>query len=352
MMAEIFLNKRFQNLIELKEKQKLNSLYLTSAEAIRHFTDLDGEGISLLVTDNQVVLLCNKMFEETLAELPSLFELIVISEPQFAFLTKSNLLTGNKIGFEGNNLDYATANYLKKSFRDSLFSDISAILKNHLAVLDEECIRRMKKAADITGKIYVDIIKSMNDDISEIEVASEIRYLAKKYGAEKESFEPIVAFGTSSSLPHAQSSLKKLRRSSVALIDFGVKYKGINSDISRTIIMSNNKEINDNYKLVMFALSEVEKLISAEVEVKELDAKVRAIFRQVNLENNFIHSLGHGIGYAVHQAPRISINSSERLIENQVIAIEPALYFKGKYGIRIENNYLVTKNGFINLTNF
>jgi Xaa-Pro aminopeptidase len=351
MIKNDFLNIRQNKLKRLKDEFELNSILLSSPSAKKYLIDIEVENSLFIYGNVKLLLIYHKMFQETVFDDSCDFDRIVISQPLLSFLKGKSILSG-RVGIEEDHLTVSFVKSLKRIFPKIKFVDISERISHLIGIHDEESISRFKKASSISQKVYHTILSEIAPNVTEFDIAQEIVYLIKKYGGESESFSPIVAFGKSSSQPHYVPQLKKMGKNKLVLIDFGVMYKGICSDISRTILLSENKEIFKSYLIVKEALTEVEKLIKSGLHVADLDNSVRKIFKEYNLEENFIHSLGHGIGYNVHQNPRISYQSNEVLEENQIIAIEPALYFSGKFGIRIENNYLVTKNGSLNLTNY
>jgi Xaa-Pro aminopeptidase len=351
MIKADYLFVRQQKLKNLQAELNLDSFLLSTFSAKKYLIDVEIEGSFLLFRDEIPLLIFHKMFQENIDNNSSNFEKVVITQTFISYLKEQNILTG-KVGIEEDFLTCSFIKSLKMIFPKVKFINISNKLSELIDVHDDESIKRFKKASIITKKVYLDILKEIKPGITEFDLAQEIIYLTKKHGGDREAFPPIIAFGKSSSQPHYEPKLKKLRNEKVILLDFGVMYKGVCTDISRTILLSENREIYNSYLLVKDALSEVEKLIKARIKVSDLDNLVRRIFSDKNLEENFIHALGHGIGYEVHQKPRISFQSSEILKENQIVSIEPALYFAGKFGIRIENNYLITKNGSLNLTNY
>ena len=181
-------------------------------------------------------------------------------------------------------------------------------------------------------------------------IAAEIERFFKTNGAEGVSFDPIVASGINSSMPHAVPTDKKIESGDVITIDMGCKYEGYCSDMTRTIFIDKvPEEVKPVYDLVL------KNQLSTIDECKE-GANIKIISKLVesNFEyNNYmlIHALGHGVGLEIHELPNINSNSSSNLKENMVITDEPGIYLPGKFGVRIEDTVLITKNGCITLTN-
>ncbi len=213
----------------------------------------------------------------------------------------------------------------------------------------------IQKACAITVDIFQTIIHELDENRTELDIASKMKKLALAKGADDMAFTTIVACGNRTSLVHADASTNKLQRNSLIMFDFGVVVRGYHSDLTRTIFWGKQKKIEKKqfelYQLVATAQLEALKMIRAGVYVKDIDEHVRWLFSKHKLENCFPHSLGHGVGLRIHESPRISNKNMEaQLKAGMVITIEPGLYIPEKYGIRIEDTLVVTSTGYKNLT--
>jgi len=211
---------------------------------------------------------------------------------------------------------------------------------------NEKEIEILKKAQEIADRIFIEILNFIKPEKhTEKEVAFKIYELAvKKYGCENLSFEPIIASGSSSSIPHYRNEDKIIKNNSALLIDFGVIYQGYVSDMTRTLWVGNkvDNEFKKIYKLVLEAqkLSLEKCQFEKPVKAKEVDKAARNYFKKYGYEKYFIHSTGHGIGMDIHEAPTLSPYSKDVLRGNEVVTIEPGIYLEGKFGIRIEDTVI------------
>jgi len=177
--------------------------------------------------------------------------------------------------------------------------------------------------------------------IAEKELAQEIRKLLKKHGA-RSAFRILVGSGENAAIPHCYATNKKIMPGELVMVDFGANYKGYCSDVTRTFVMGKpNKKQKKLLSLVKAAQKKAIKQVKAGVKCSIIDKVARDHLKG----HYFIHSTGHGVGKKVHQKPRISLASKERLKAGQVITIEPGIYIKGWGGVRIEDMVLVTKRG-------
>ncbi|MDR0851313.1 MAG: aminopeptidase P family protein, partial [Clostridiales Family XIII bacterium] len=189
--------------------------------------------------------------------------------------------------------------------------------------------------------------------ISEKEIAWEAEAAARKlYGADDLSFPVIVASGTNSSKPHHVPTDKKLEKGDFLTIDFGVRYKGYCSDITRTYFIGTPTEKQiEIYETVLNAAETAKTRARIGMSGKELDSIAREIIAAKGYGDNFPHSLGHGVGVEIHEAPRISQTGDQILEENMVFTIEPGIYVPGFGGVRIEDSVVLGPDGIRTLTN-
>jgi Xaa-Pro aminopeptidase len=222
--------------------------------------------------------------------------------------------------------------------------DLVSKLRASKDSVEQENIRR---AAAIASDVMREVPAIARTGISERELAAEIEYLIRKNGADGPAFDALVLFGERSSLPHGKPSDRRLEDGDIVLVDIGAKCNGYNSDLTRTwvyrrISATRAKEV---YEIVKSAQKAALDFLKAGVWCAELDAEARSIIRESGYSDNFGHGLGHGVGLEVHESPRISAQSTDKIQENMVVTIEPGIYLPGEGGVRIEDLVLVTATG-------
>ncbi len=211
----------------------------------------------------------------------------------------------------------------------------------------------IKQACEITDKAFCDLLPRIKEGMSENEVAAELEYLMRRYGASGTSFPTIVGFGKNSSIPHHETGTEKLKFGDIILIDFGCKVGGYCSDCTRTFLFGDDKkhgEFKKAYEHVLKAHMLVKENVKEGVSGREADAFAREYLKGCGLDKYFTHSLGHGIGINVHERPYLSPKSEEILKENMVFSDEPGVYFEGDFGIRIEDTVMINGGKVISLT--
>ena len=216
-------------------------------------------------------------------------------------------------------------------------------------IKDDEEVSLIKRAVSINENAILHLNSILKPGISEADLSNEFDYYIRKHGADASSFSSIIAFGPNGSVPHHGTSAKKLKVNTMVLIDAGVKYKGYCSDLTRVIAFGIIKPrlmtIKNNYNLVQNAKKESLNFYKDGALICEAELAARNYLDKHGLGKLFTHSLGHAIGIDVHEAPSVSRNEKGIFKKGMVFSCEPGIYIDKKYGIRIEDDYLITANG-------
>ncbi|MFP4528350.1 MAG: M24 family metallopeptidase [Candidatus Kapaibacterium sp.] len=201
--------------------------------------------------------------------------------------------------------------------------------------------------------VYEIILDFIKPGVSEKEIATEIAYQSRKLGSEGDPFDIIVVSGNRGALVHGTPSDKKIKKNELVLMDFGCIVNGFGSDITRTVAVGKaTKEQQKLYKLLRDAEVKAMDEVRPGMKGANLDAIARDMIKDAGFGDNFQHSLGHGIGLVAHEMPIITFRKEDQIVpEDCVLAIEPGVYIPDKFGIRVEDNILVTRNGGERLTN-
>lgn len=208
----------------------------------------------------------------------------------------------------------------------------------------------VKKACQIVDNAFLYVLKTIRIGESEKNLALRIDKFIKSSDA-RLAFPTIVASGTHSAFIHHKPCRRIIRGKEPILLDFGAKYQGFCSDLSRTVFIGEpNKQFKDIYNIVLRAQDTGIKKLKAGFLSSSVDLASRKVIAKAGFEKEFKHTLGHGLGMIVHQAPSISPNSKETLKDRDIVTIEPGIYIKGKGGVRVEDDLLVTKSGYKLLT--
>ena len=221
-------------------------------------------------------------------------------------------------------------------------------------IKSEAEVKILQKAADITVKVFNLVVKYVKPGITERDISKKITTLFIENGAEKNSFDPIVASGTNGAYPHHRDSLRKIKNGEFITLDFGCVYHGYCSDMTRTILVGpkpigkNNLKVAEYYIIVKEAQEKAIKEAKPGMTGKQVDAIARDHIKSKGY--TFGHSTGHGLGIDVHEYPLASPSYDIPLEEGCCITIEPGIYVEGVGGVRIEDDIILKKTGNIVLT--
>jgi Xaa-Pro dipeptidase len=267
------------------------------------------------------------IMQSRIDEKPKGFRSIVIRNKEFI-----EKLPKGTIGIDEKKLPVAIFRMIRKRARTR---DITKELENIRSIKTSYEVNCIQKACKISKDIFFEIDSK---GLSELRLKQKLLSAIYDHGVEP-SFDPIVASGSNTRNPHHVPTKKKIKKP--LLIDFGVKYKGYCSDVTRTIGHGKERQLKE-------VLETVYPIIKPGVKAADIDLFVR---KKLGRDKKFfLHSLGHGIGIEIHEKPSLSKDSKDILKENMVFTIEPGIYKRD--GIRIENDFLLKKNSLKNLTDF
>ena len=339
--------KKYQRKILENIRWDFDAFLISNKDNIFYLTDCELYGCFILILKDGIFLFSNKIYKDFAKNKKVADEIIIYED--FAkdlkkFVEKKKI---KKLGFE-DSISYRNYNELKENLDFIKLIPVKDLIEDFRKIKEDEELRLIKKAISIAERTFSEIKEMIRSKAKIRDIAFEFLYKLRKNKAEKEAFDPILATGKTSSYPHAYLSSEAVKDH--LIFDFGARYKGYNSDITRTIILKENKKLQKIYNIVLKAQKEAINLIKPGLEISSVDKKIREIFEKEKLLKYFLHSSGHGIGIAVHEKPTISYREKEKFSENMVVTIEPGIYIPNLGGVRIEDMILITKTGFRVLT--
>ena len=255
-----------------------------------------------------------------------------------------------KLGFEDGYMTVAQYRQLADAFTCELVP-AQGLLGALRAAKDEEEIALMTKAQRISEQALKEILKFLRPGVTETEVAAKLTYDMLRFGAEKMSFDPIVASGPNGSLPHAVPSDRAIQSGEFVTMDFGCVYGGYCSDMTRTVAVGEpTEEMKKVYAVVLEAQLAGIAAEKAGVTGKSVDAAARRVIEDAGYGEYFGHSFGHSVGLEIHEAPNAGSTCEDVIPLGAAVSAEPGIYLPGKFGVRIEDVTIFTADGCVNLT--
>lgn len=258
--------------------------------------------------------------------------------------------SGN-LGFQADRVTCDLLGSLKAMGRDLV--DISTIFSCLRRLKDPIEIENIRKAAEIAASALMSSLERMGRDFTEKDFAAMLEYEIKKGGAEGGwgAQEFIVASGPRSALPHGVPTERKVLHGEIVTVDFGTRFNGYICDITRTLSLGSPPAwAVDLHDLLVAAHAAAVNLLEPGRPVAEADRAARSVIEKAGFGEAFTHGLGHGIGLDVHEPPSLSFRSAEKFAAGDVVTVEPGVYFPGKGGLRLEDDYFISGDGPVRLT--
>lgn len=256
------------------------------------------------------------------------------------------------IGFDSQTTTVAQFEKLKKWFGIKL-KPTPHPLQSLRAIKDKEEIAALKKSANLLWRGFEHVKSLLKGGITEEALAKEFEIFCLKKGASSLAFEPIIAFGENSAMPHYRAGKRKLKKGDIVLIDIGVVVDSYASDMTRVVYFGKvDPRLIQMDSVVRASHQAALKICRPGTRVGKLDEAARKVMRQAKMEHLYVHSLGHGVGLETHEFPRIRFNGEDKgviLEAGMAITIEPGLYLPGVGGIRHEDTIVITEGGYLNL---
>ena len=346
---------------------------MTHGPDVRYLTGFTGSSSALALAAGRAVLFTDGRYTAQAKAEAQGVRLIINQQPPAVQAVEWLVAAGVKLcAFDAGHTTVAAAAAIKKTLpatvRRSFLVATDGLVARLRQVKDDEEIAVMRRAAALGCELFEAALEFIVAGATEVEVAAQLEFKARRAGAEAMSFETIVTSGERSALPHGRASGAKLPKRGFVTLDFGVVVEGYCSDMTRTVRLGNSSDYErDVYHSVLEAQQAAVAAVRPGVRCAEVDEAARSVLRKAGLEKEFSHSTGHGVGLEIHEGPRIAARQEQLLEPGMVITIEPGAYLsnqsanlrakqsaiqrgsKGKrseaFGVRIEDMVLVTGGG-------
>lgn len=347
---------KIEKITKQLQHEQADAAWITTPLNVFYFTGYRSEPherlFALLITANgDQTLYCPKMEVEEVKNSPFEGKIIGYLDTENPF--EIDPLSFNKLLIESEHLTVKRQRELTQNFGVQHYGDIDQTIKELRNIKNESEIENIREAAKLADKCIEIGTELLKVGVTEREVVNHIENEIKKFGVSEMSFDTMVLFGDHAASPHGTPGERKLVKDEYVLFDLGVIYNHYCSDMTRTVKFGTpSEEAQTIYNIVLEAETNAIEAIRAGVPLQDIDKIARDIISDAGYGDYFPHRLGHGLGLEEHEYQDVSSTNSNLLEAGMVITIEPGIYVPNVAGVRIEDDILVTENGYEILTHY
>ena len=332
----------------------LDGMIVTNVPDVSYLTGFTGDDSVLVIMGSKVILVTDSRFtvqvERQCPDLKFFDERAGMTLPQACAVAihgkkgSKDFFKGKKIGIQSPYMSVTQLTAYKKAFGASVIKPVGHMLDKLRMVKDSIEISHIKKAVKIAGLAMAETIEWVKPGITEKQLCAYLEYRMMINGANGPGFPTIVAFGGHASECHAQPGMLKLKKNQPFLIDWGANVNGYTSDLTRCFCIGKlPSKVADDYQLLLEAQIAAIEAIAPGESLQAPEKAAREVLK--HHPDCYSHGTGHGIGLDVHEQPFSSLKSKQIFEENMIVTVEPGIYPANKYGLRIEDDVLVTAKG-------
>ncbi|AKE41315.1 metallopeptidase [Corynebacterium kutscheri] len=347
-----FLTRR-RTLAAILAGQRIDSMLVTHLTHVRYLSGFSGSnGALILHKDLSALIATDGRYTTQIAE--EVPDIEALNARAVGVELLKTISGPRRVGFEA---DYVSVSELKKLEaacpEDVTLIPISGVIEGIRLTKDSLERTRLAEVATIANSAFAELLAAgeLRAGMKEYEVAAHLEYRMRIKGAERPSFDTIVASGPNSAKPHHGAGDRIICNGDLVTVDFGAHWAGFNSDTTRTVMVGQPNDFQrEIYDVVLRAQSAGVAAATPGTPLVEVDRACRDIIEQAGYGDFFVHSTGHGIGLDVHEQPAAAVTGTGELAEHMTLTIEPGIYVPGKGGVRIEDTLIITNGKAQNLT--
>ena len=341
--------KRRDKLRSRIRRERLDGILITNFVNVSYLTGFTGDDSYLLMTPKHDIVLSDQRYTTQLEEECPDLELVIrgpgrkMLEDIQAEIARAKI---KRLGFEASSMSVSLHATICSAVKISESVGCEGWVEQLRVIKDRDEIARTRVACTLARRAFEVVRAGLTDDMTELEVAAELEYQARRFGGKGLSFPAIVAAGPRAALPHATPTSQRIGSSDFTLIDWGVNESQYVSDLTRILVTGKiSPKLRKIHGVVLKAQVAAIEAIRPGVSCEAIDQVARKIITKAGFGKQFGHGLGHGTGLEIHEAPRFSKGQSTELKPGMIVTVEPGIYLPGWGGVRIEDDVLVTKSG-------
>ena len=339
------MNKRVQAFLDKMQEKELDGIIINNLKNVYYLTGFWGSNGTVFISRDHQILVTDARYIIAAKQEVTGFE-IFAERDELATIAKIAKDMGlSRIGFE-DEISVSYYHRMQAAFEGLELIPQAQFVEALRMIKDETEIATIRKACSISDQAFHDALEFIKPGKTEIEIANFLDFRMRELGAAGLSFDTILASGINSSKPHAHPMHKPVELGEAITMDFGCLYEHYVSDMTRTIYPGHvSDEQAEIYNTVLKANQALIDQAKAGLGFRDFDKIPRDIIVEAGYGEYFTHGIGHGIGLDIHEEPYFSQTSTEVIKSGMVLTDEPGIYIEGKYGVRIEDDILITDKG-------
>jgi len=345
--ASVEIGQRRRDIAARLPQLKADALLVSAPANVRYLSDYTGSNGLVLLLPSETHFFTDPRYEISARQNIAGHVHIVKGPLTASVIQVIKRKRLKKIGFESGWTQYDAYQRLKEGLPLGVsLVPVGRIIEERRMVKSPGEIDTIRRSVNLNSEAFSRVLKRLRPGVRELDVAAEIEFQMKMLGAEKPSFDTIIAAGPHSALPHSHPTGHQIGANELLLIDMGASLEGYASDMTRVIHLGlPPRKIREMYRAVLEAQLAGIEAVREGTTAGKVDAATRNVLKKYKLDKAFVHSTGHGLGLEIHEPPRLGKKDKTRLQAGMAITIEPGVYIEGLAGIRIEDTVLVTKTG-------
>lgn len=328
----------------------IDAAIITSDENRRYFTDMKSSAGTLIFTRKNAYFVIDFRYIDKARTVITDFEVLLHQDNYYkqldGILKKEGVST---VAMEAHSVTLSQFSRYREKLPNYTFVNdnrLSESIEKQRSIKSSDEVSYIKQAQDVTDRTFSHMLDYIKVGMTELEVALELEYTLKKFGGDGIAFDSIVVSGVNSSLPHGVPASKLIENGDFLTMDFGAKYNGYCSDMTRTIALGGvSDEQRHVYDTVLKSQLMAIEAIKVGKKYSDIDKVARDYIYGQGYEGCFGHGLGHSLGLNIHEEPRFSTLCDTIMEPGVIETVEPGVYLSGKFGVRIEDMVLITADG-------
>jgi Xaa-Pro aminopeptidase len=339
---------RAEGLAGLLPEAGIDVMLITDLVNVRYLTGYTGSnGLAIVGAETRVFVTDFRYVQQADEQVVPTFERRQAPQELIEAIDDALPEGSLRLGFEAAAISVRDHERLRRALPERVeLIAVDGLVERLREVKEPAEVARIREASKLADAAFQELLAAGPSGRTERNLAFALAEKLHRYGAEGPSFPSIVAAGPHGALPHAVPRDVEIEPGQLVVIDWGAQLDGYCSDCTRTVSIGDpGAEAREVYEIVLEAQRTGVAAIVAGAEARDVDSAAREVIRTAGYGEYFGHGLGHGVGLAIHEAPRLSQRSEAVLRVGNVVTVEPGIYLPGRFGIRIEDLVVVTAEG-------